>query len=64
MSVSVVVDDREPASVPAALRAHAGVDSVAVRRLDAGDLIIRDVAFERENSDDYLRSVLDRGDRT
>ena len=61
MSVSVVVDDREPASVSAALRAHAGVNSVAVRRLDAGDLIIRDVAFEGKTSDDYLRSVLDRG---
>ena len=57
----MVVDDREPASVSAVLRAHAGVDSVALRRLDAGDLIIQDVAFERETSDDYLRSVLDRG---
>ena len=61
MSVSVVVDDREPAGVAAALRAHAEVDSVAVRRLDAGDVVIRDVAFERKTGDDYLRSVLDRG---
>ncbi|NHN46173.1 DNA-binding protein [Halostella sp. JP-L12] len=61
MSVSVVVDDREPTGVAAALRAHADVASVAVRRLDAGDIVIRDVAFERKTADDYLRSVLDRG---
>lgn len=61
MSVSVAVDDREPAAVAAALRAHPDAESVAVRRLDAGDIATEDVGFERKTSGDYLRSALGRG---
>ena len=60
MTVSVVVDDREPAAVPAALRAHPDVASVAVRRLDAGDIAVGDVGVERKTGEDYLRSALGR----
>lgn len=61
MSVSVTVDDREPAAVAAAFRDHPDVASVAVRRLDAGDVTIGEVGFERKTCGDYLRSTLGRG---
>jgi len=60
MSVSAVVDDREPSAVAAALRDHADVDAVEVRRLGAGDIVVRDVAFERKTCDDYLQSTIGR----
>lgn len=60
MSVSVTVDDREPASVVAALRSHADVDAVEVRRLDAGDLVFDDVAIERKTAGDYVQSAMGR----
>lgn len=61
MSVSVLVDDREPPEIVSALRAHADVSTVEVRRLAAGDIVIGDVGFERKTSADYLRSALGRG---
>ncbi len=60
MSVAVVVDDREPEHVVAGLRAHPDVDAVTVRRLDAGDVVVGDVGFERKTAGDYLGSVLGR----
>ena len=60
MSVAVVVDDREPEAVPAALRAHPDVDGVTVRRLVSGDIAIGDVGFERKTGGDYLGSALGR----
>lgn len=60
MAVTVTVDDREPAAVVAAVRAHPDVDAVDVRRLDAGDLVIGDVGVERKTPGDYLRSALGR----
>lgn len=61
MSLSVVVDDREPPGVATALRAHADVESVTVRRLAAGDVAAGDVGVERKTSGDYLGSTLGRG---
>lgn len=61
MSVSVLVDDREPPSVAAAVRVHADVDDVTVRRLEAGDVVVGDVAVERKTVGDYLRSAMGRG---
>lgn len=61
MSVSVVVDDREPPAVVAAVRAHPDVESVEVRRLDAGDVAVGAVGVERKTSADYLRSALGPG---
>ncbi|WP_323191328.1 helix-hairpin-helix domain-containing protein [Halostella sp. PRR32] len=60
MAVSALVDDREPPAVAAALRSHADVDAVEVRRLAAGDIVIRNVGFERKTSDDYLQSTIGR----
>lgn len=60
MSVSVVVDDREPPSVVAAVRAHTDVAAVEVRRLAAADIAIGAVGFERKTSADYLGSALGR----
>lgn len=60
MSLSVVVDDREPAAVAAAVRAHPDVDSVESRRLDAGDVVMGDVAVERKTLSDYVSTLLGR----
>lgn len=60
MSVTVVVDDREPESVTAAFRAHPDVETVTVRRLASGDVAIGDVGFERKTGADYLGSALGR----
>ncbi len=60
MSVAVVVDDREPAGLVAAVRAHPDVESVEVRRLAAGDLVVRGVGFERKTPADYVGSALGR----
>lgn len=60
MAVSVVVDDREPASLVAAFRAHPDVADVEVSRLTAGDVAIGPVGFERKTVGDYLGSVLGR----
>lgn len=60
MSVSVVVDDREPAGVAAAFRARPDVSSVAVERLAAGDVAIGTVGFERKTAGDCLSSALGR----
>lgn len=46
MSVSVVVDDREPAGLVAGFRAHADVASVSVRHLDAGDVLLAPVGTD------------------
>lgn len=56
----VSVDDREPATLREAVRAHPDIGEVAVRRLDAGDIVICDVGFERKTSSDYLSSALGR----
>jgi ERCC4-type nuclease len=58
MTVAVVVDDREPPGLAAALRAHSDVTDVTVRRLDAGDVAVGGVGFERKTPADYLGSAL------
>ncbi|WP_226011461.1 helix-hairpin-helix domain-containing protein [Halomicrobium salinisoli] len=60
MAVEVIVDDREPAGLVAALRDHPDVDAVAVRRLESGDVVSGPVAVERKTPGDYLRSALGR----
>lgn len=60
MDVSVTVDDREPDAVAAVFRAHSDVESVAVARLDAGDVVIGDAGFERKTVGDYLGSAMGR----
>lgn len=60
MSVTVLVDDREPDSVAATLRRHPDVAAVEVRRLDAGDIVVGDAGFERKTVGDYLGSALGR----
>ncbi|MFB6166303.1 MAG: ERCC4 domain-containing protein [Haloarculaceae archaeon] len=76
MTVSLVVDDREPPGLADAFRAHPDVAAVAVRRLDAGDVVVADrasthggeptgdatpaVGFERKTPGDYAWSAIGR----
>lgn len=60
MTVTVVVDDREPAGVVDSVRSHPDVDAVEVRRLAAGDLVIADVGIERKTLSDYVNGLLAR----
>lgn len=60
MSLAVVVDDREPAAVADAVRAHPDVESVASRRLDAGDVVMGDVGVERKTLSDYVSTLIGR----
>lgn len=56
----VVVDDREPAGLVEAVRSHADVGRVEVRRLAAGDLVVGDVGIERKTLPDYASTLLGR----
>jgi ERCC4-type nuclease len=58
MQVAVAVDDREPEAVVDALAAHPEVTRIDVERLDAGDIVVGDVAFERKTPEDYVGSAL------
>jgi ERCC4-type nuclease len=60
MGVAVTVDDREPPAVVAAVRDHADVDTVAVERLAAGDLVVGAVGVERKTLGDYVSALLGR----
>ncbi|MFC6824198.1 helix-hairpin-helix domain-containing protein [Halopelagius fulvigenes] len=60
MSLAVVVDDREPAAVAEAVRAHPDVASVESRRLAAGDVVIGDVGVERKTLSDYVSTLIGR----
>ena len=58
MTLSVVVDDREPAGVRRAVEAHPDVASVEVRRLPAGDIAVDGVGIERKTVEDYANSAI------
>lgn len=60
MSVTVLVDDREPEALLATVRSHPDVTGVEVRRLPAGDVVVGDVGIERKTPSDYLGSALGR----
>ncbi|RDI72299.1 ERCC4 domain-containing protein [Halopelagius longus] len=60
MSLAVVVDDREPAAVAEAVRAHPDVESVESRRLDAGDVVMGNVGVERKTLSDYVSTLIGR----
>jgi ERCC4-type nuclease len=60
MQVTVVVDDREPAALVAAVREHPDVADIEVDRLAAGDIVVGNVGFERKTIGDYVSSVLRR----
>lgn len=53
MSVTVVVDDREPDAVVEAVRSHPDVTEVVVRRLTEGDLVVGAVGVERKTRSSY-----------
>ncbi|MFB9806927.1 ERCC4 domain-containing protein [Haladaptatus pallidirubidus] len=72
ISVSVVVDDREPANLIRAVRSHPNVHSVDIDRLSTGDIAIRagkieavtiadnnsiSVGIERKTPTDYVTSA-------
>lgn len=58
--VTVLVDDREPAAVVAAVRDHPDVAGVEVQRLLAGDVVVGDVGFERKTVADYVSTGMGR----
>lgn len=58
--VAVTVDDREPAGLVAALNRHPDVESVAVDRLPAGDIVVGGVGVERKTPADFVRSAVGR----
>ncbi len=60
MRVPVTVDDREPASLLAAVRDHPDVAAVSTERLQAGDLAMDSVGIERKTPRDYVTSVMGR----
>ena len=60
MAVTVAVDDREPAALVEAVRAHPDVDAVAVQRLEVGDVVVGDVGVERKTLADYASTLLGR----
>lgn len=60
MPLEVIVDDREPSAVVEAVRTHADVDAVEVRRLTSGDLIVGDVGVERKTLGDYVNTLVGR----
>lgn len=59
-SVDVRVDDREPVDVIESVRDHADVASVAVERLDSGDLVVGSAAIERKTLRDYVSGIASR----
>lgn len=61
MRVRVTVDDREPTGVVDCVRTHPDAESVDVRRLQAGDIVIGAVAVERKTPSDYVRSAIGSG---
>jgi len=60
MEVSVALDGRGPAGVRRLLSAHSDVESVAVRRLDVGDVAVGEVGTERKTPCDFVRSAMGR----
>jgi len=60
MGVTVHVDDREPATVADAVRAHSDVSDVDVRRLSAADVVVGPVGVERKTLRDYVNGVTAR----
>lgn len=60
MRVAVTVDDREPASVVAAVRDHPDAVEIAVERLPAADLVVGSVGLERKTLRDYVNGVAGR----
>lgn len=60
MEVSVALDDREPAGIRRLLSAHPDVESVSVRRLDVGDVVVGEVGIERKTPRDFVRSAMGR----
>lgn len=61
MALTVAVDDREPAAVVQAVRAHPDVDAVERLRLDAGDVVVGEVGVERKTLPDYVSALVSRG---
>lgn len=55
---TVVVDDREPATVVRAVRNHPEIEAVETARLAAGDVAVGEVGFERKTPADYVTSVV------
>ncbi|QLG61433.1 helix-hairpin-helix domain-containing protein [Halorarum salinum] len=60
MPITVAVDDREPAAVAEAVRAHPDVGAAEVSRLVAGDLVAGEVGVERKTLRDYASALVGR----
>lgn len=59
MSAVVVLDTREPPTLYDALEENPDVEEVMAARLEAADLSINGVGFERKTLEDYVQSMTD-----
>lgn len=61
--VKAVVDIREPSELIYAVRDHPDVEDYEINKLDAGDIVIRGIGFERKTISDYASSLTGKSDR-
>lgn len=61
--VKAVVDIREPPELIAAVRNHPDVEDYEITKLDAADIVIRGVGFERKTIPDYVSTLLGKEER-
>jgi ERCC4-type nuclease len=61
--VTALVDVREPPELIAAVRNHPDVEDYEITKLDAGDIVIRGVGFERKTLPDYISTLLGKEER-
>lgn len=61
--VHVIVDIREPNELITSVSEHEDVEDYEISKLDAGDLVIRGVGFERKTISDYASSLVGKSDR-
>jgi len=62
--VDAIVDIREPPELVEAVETHEDVESVTLDKLETGDIIIRNIGFERKTPSDYASSLTGKSDRT
>lgn len=61
--VKAVVDIREPNELIVAVSEHDDVEDYEISKLEAGDIAIRGVGFERKTISDYASSLTGKSDR-
>lgn len=62
-SVKPIVDVREPGDLFLAVAEHEDVEDYRIDKLEAGDIVIRGVGFERKTLPDYTSSLVGKSER-